>query len=401
MPAPGLIQKKRLKVRFILHRGACFEYHEAMSGIQPTYPPCIAETLERFWSHDETTVALHGTRRVAVAASGGVDSQALLFLMAAPGPHRPAWAPEVRAFHIEHGLRDGAEDLRVVGRLCDRLGVRLHKRKLSQNRIETAKGRIGSLEAALREERYRAFASMARQCKIERILTAHHRDDAAETLLLRLLRGSGLSGLGGMEVLSEMAGLSIARPLLDWSRKDLMATARSARIEWSEDPTNQDLAPMRNRVRHKILPMIEKQTDHPPASRILARTSRLLAREARVIEAVTAPLYDKYKISGSTDAIAGMETRKILAHQPPEILPYLLRRLWQDVMDSTYAPSMEHLDALADFVVQSDKAALHQMPENVVAYRDKSGRLWLYRKPRRQMSRDEIMRAIRSCSSES
>ncbi|MFW6303364.1 MAG: tRNA lysidine(34) synthetase TilS [Candidatus Sumerlaeota bacterium] len=364
-----------------------------MNGKEIPVSPSTSEAFERFWSSPDVKDTLEGYARVAVGASGGADSQALLFLMAAPGTQRPEWAPELVAFHIDHGLRDTAADRAVVEALCERLGLRLYVRRLSQKRLEKQRKATGSLEAALRSERYRAFASMARRSHCDMVVTAHHRDDVAETFMLRLLRGSGLNGLGGMECLTEIDGLLIGRPLLGWSREELRDLAKDAGLEWSEDPTNRDESPMRNRVRRKILPVIEQYTDHPPAARILARTARLLAREGRVLQAVARPLYEHHCLRISERQL-GLDLRAFREEAPDEMLPYLLRLLWCELLDTAYPPSLEHLDALADFAL-SGRNGLHQSDMNVVAMLDRGGRLWCYRKPRRRMSRQEIVASMR------
>ncbi len=175
-----------------------------------------------------------------LAVSGGPDSMAMLMLAAAAFPGRIAVAT------VDHGLRpEAAEELRMVAEHCRILGVPHHGLRPATP-IEGA-----SLQAQAREARYALLADQARAIGAAAILTAHHADDQAETFLMRAARGAGLSGLSGVRVRTEINGVPVLRPLLDWRRAELRQIVRRAEAPFVDDPANHD--PRHDRTRFRQL----------------------------------------------------------------------------------------------------------------------------------------------------
>jgi tRNA(Ile)-lysidine synthase len=209
--------------------------------------------------------------RIALAFSGGLDSsflfdEALRHL----GPAR------LVALHVDHGLQSASGDWAAwCLRLAGQSGVEARILKL-QGQPAPA----DSIEAWARGARYEALAQTCRELGIRCLLTAHHRDDQAETILLRLARGSGLEGLAGIEPSLRMQGVRIVRPLLDWPRAALEEEARKRGLSWLEDPSNADQRFARNAIRHEVLPALRKI--FPGADATLARAASHL-REARSV----------------------------------------------------------------------------------------------------------------------
>lgn len=187
--------------------------------------------------------------RVAVAASGGADSTALLALCAGLAG-RARVAPV--ALHVDHGLRpESPVDAASARDAAVRLGVPFEERRLS---IEPGTG----MPARAREARYRALAEMAAGHGAAWVLTAHHADDQLETLLLAIARGAGLDGLGGMPARREIApGVQVARPCLRIPRSGLRAACAALGLAWREDPGNGRDDTPRGRMRHAVLPALE------------------------------------------------------------------------------------------------------------------------------------------------
>ncbi|WP_375158773.1 tRNA lysidine(34) synthetase TilS [Bradyrhizobium sp. RDT46] len=211
---------------------------------------------------------------LVLAVSGGPDSVALMWL-AARWQRSLARAPLLTVVTVDHGLRQEAgREAREVKRLAAELG--LPHRTL---RWRGAKPKTG-LPAAAREARYRLLADAARAVGASHVLTAHTRDDQAETLLMRLLRGSGLAGLSAMAPLSERDGIVLARPLLDVPKSQLVATLKRAKIGFADDPTNRDTAFTRPRLR-ALLPLLAAEGGD---SRNLARLAARLARANAAVE---------------------------------------------------------------------------------------------------------------------
>jgi tRNA(Ile)-lysidine synthase len=194
--------------------------------------------------------------RLGLAVSGGPDSLALLLLAAAAFPGR------VAAATVDHGLRaaSGWEALHVED-VCNRLGC-AH----SILSVQVPGGPAG-LQGEARGVRYAALADWARAERIEMLATGHHLDDQAETLLMRLARGSGVAGLGGIRPVRSTEGLTIVRPLLGWTKAELIHLVARAGIEPVDDRSNRDARFDRTAARR----LIATQSFLDPAR--LARTA--------------------------------------------------------------------------------------------------------------------------------
>jgi tRNA(Ile)-lysidine synthase len=209
-----------------------------------------------------------------VGLSGGADSVALTHVLASLQRRRGF---RLVAAHLDHGLRPGSpDDAAFCHAFCETLGVPLRG---GSTRVRARAGREkGGLEQAARRERYSFLRRVKEDEGAAAIAVAHTQDDQAETLLLRLLRGAGASGLAGMRPRSA----DLVRPLLDVPRPRVLEHLRARGIAWREDPSNTDRAHLRNRVRHELLPYLE-QRFNPRIREALARTAALLADEASLI----------------------------------------------------------------------------------------------------------------------
>jgi tRNA(Ile)-lysidine synthase len=209
-----------------------------------------------------------GAPALVLAVSGGPDSIALMWL-AARWRRALARGPRLIAVTVDHDLRTEAQrEAREVKRLARSLD--LPHRTL---RWSGAKPKTG-LPAAAREARYRLLAQAARNSGASHILTAHTRDDQAETLLMRLLRGSGIAGLGAMARESGRDGVVLARPFLDVSKAQLIATLGRAKLGFADDPTNRDLSFTRPRLRALMPALAAEGGDARNLARLASRFAR-------------------------------------------------------------------------------------------------------------------------------
>ena len=224
-----------------------------------------AKSLFADWKHASGLV---------LAVSGGPDSIALMWL-AARWRRTLSRGPRLLAVTIDHGLRtESAREARDVKRLAHILGVPHRTMRWTGEKPKSG------LPAAARTARYRLLASAARANGASHILTAHTRDDQAETVLMRLLRGSGISGLSAMARESEREEMFIARPFLNISKSQLIATLEKAKIGYADDPTNRDVRFTRPRIRSVIEGLAAEGGD----ARNLARLAARLARANAAIE---------------------------------------------------------------------------------------------------------------------
>ena len=212
-------------------------------------------------------------RRVLVGFSGGLDSTVLLHMLASDDDTRRAG---LRAIHVHHGLHADADAWAThCQRTCDALGV---PQSIFQVEVDRASG-LG-LEGAARDARHRAFAEALDDDEI--LALAHHRDDQAETFLLRALRGAGVDGLAAMRPWRAHANGWLWRPLLHLPREALLNYALGHELRWLDDPANADLRFDRNFLRDQILPLLQERWPHASAS--LARSATLGAQATDLLD---------------------------------------------------------------------------------------------------------------------
>jgi tRNA(Ile)-lysidine synthase len=232
------------------------------------HAPSSVQQAKDLFAHWKAVPAL------VLAVSGGPDSLALMWL-AVRWRRALKQGPRLIAVTVDHGLRaEAAREARDVKRLAQALDVSHRTLRWTGTKPKTG------LPAAARAARYRLLAKAARASGATHILTAHTRDDQAETLLMRMLRGSGIAGLAAMARETERQGMWLARPLLDVPKSRLVATLGKAKIAFADDPTNRDMSFTRPRLRALMPALVEEGGD----SRNLARLATRLARANAAIE---------------------------------------------------------------------------------------------------------------------
>jgi tRNA(Ile)-lysidine synthase len=258
---------------------------------------------------------------VLVALSGGPDSTALLAALQALS--RAGLAGPVLACHVDHGLRPGSErDADHCAGLCARLGIPFVRR-----RVEVARGNV---QAQARKARYAALRQAAAAAGAAAIATGHTRSDQAETVILRLLRGSGARGLSGIPARRG----ALVRPLIDRSRAEVLAYLRGRGLPFLEDPSNAAPRYLRNRVRREVMPILSALA--PSAEEALARAADLLREDERALEA------------GARRLLAGapLAPRAALAAAPEAVRRRAVRRLWKAATGSRRGLDAGHVEAV-------------------------------------------------------
>jgi tRNA(Ile)-lysidine synthase len=272
-------------------------------------------------------VAGGGADRIALAVSGGPDSLALLLLAQAAFPGRLAAAT------VDHGLRpESRAEAEAVAGLCGELGV--------AHSVLTAKVEPAGqgLQSAARAARYAALARWMDDRGLGLLLTAHHCDDQAETLLMRLNRGSGVAGLAGVRAAGTVPGtggrIRLGRPLLGWRRSELGAIVDLAGVEAALDPSNEDDSYDRVRLRRRLG---EAAWLRPEA---LARSAALLAEAEAALEWTADRLFAERAMAGEEAVIL----------QPGGLPPELLRRLVLRCLRHFDPNANPRGEKLADFI---------------------------------------------------
>ena len=268
-----------------------------------------------------------------VALSGGADSTALLLSM-----HTLFTEGKIRglfAAHLNHGIRGetAMRDQRFCEALCERLQIPLATENADVPAYAKAHGQ--SLEQAAREVRYDFLERARVSFGASVIATAHHRDDQAETLLLNLIRGSGMTGLGGMKPRNG----SVIRPMLGISREQILAFLADANEAFCTDETNAEDSATRNRVRNELMPMME--TINPAIARTLCKTAELLAQDEAYLERMASDAETTILLGDGLD-------RKQLCALPTPIASRIVRKRVLQLSGSVSEADIRRVLALAD-----------------------------------------------------
>ncbi len=278
-----------------------------------------------------------GLRHVGLAVSGGVDSTALMHLAARWSQRVGRRAPALTVLTVDHGLRaESALECASVVRAAAALGLPAHVL-----RWEGAKPASG-VQAAARAARYDLLASYAHAHGLSAIATAHHLDDQAETLLMRLARGSGVDGLAAMPAATRWAGVILLRPLLDMPKARLGASLVQAGVSWIEDPSNASARYERNRLRHAW----QALEGLGFTAEALALTAARMRRAREALEAATDRFLDEH-VRLEAAGYARLPLPALMA-APEEIALRALGRLLIAVGGQAVAPRLARLEALAE-----------------------------------------------------
>jgi tRNA(Ile)-lysidine synthase len=287
-------------------------------------PDLVVRVLESC----RTTGLLTGARRVLVAVSGGADSLALLHCL-----HRirAALGVSLVAGHVDHGLRpDSASDAEFVASSCEHLGVACIVRRI---RVPASPG--GSLEGRARIARYEALRDVAREVGTDRTATGHTASDQAETLLFRLVRGTGPLGLSGIAFEREDG---MVRPLLCATRDEVRAWVAREGIAFRDDPTNLDPRHSRNRLRMEVLPVLRGM--NPRIDFALSRLAEESADLGEWIRESVAPLARHEEVG--VVRIARTDWEEL----PAALRPYAVVEAWRSLTGSPLGLSRTHLRAV-------------------------------------------------------
>ena len=242
-------------------------------------------------------INLENYSRIAVAFSGGLDSSVLLHSLVSI----PEFKEKVFAIHVNHGLSPNSKSwIKHCEKFCSGLGVNFIPLTIELENSKTN-------ENILRQARYEALFSCLKQGDV--LCTAHHQDDHIETILFRILRGTGIKGLAGIEKYSQMEGIDLIRPLISYSKKDLLDYADKFEVNWIEDESNEDLSISRNFIRKKVIPNL-KNDNWPEYKNSISYLSSK-AKEANEILDEIAYLDLKLCASESLDRLSILKIKEL------------------------------------------------------------------------------------------
>ena len=300
--------------------------------------------LERIASTIDRHGMLEPGETVLVAVSGGVDSVALLHALSRLAPR---WSVDLHVAHVDHGWRGeaSAADGRFVAAMAAGLGLPCTRSRIDDLETEPTTG-LGR-EGAAREARRELLTRIADAVGATRIALGHTANDQAETVLHHLTRGAGGAGLRGMPAVSER----FIRPMLDIRRADVLAYAGEHALTWREDASNANVRFSRNRIRHRVIPELE---------RINARAVEAIVRSAELaadLEAAVAPLLDgiwKDLRSPRDDGTIALRRAGLLDLEP-SLRRLVVRRAIRDARDDLEGIERVHIESVLSLLA-SDRA---------------------------------------------
>jgi len=282
--------------------------------------------------------------RVGLAVSGGADS---VFLLYALRELAPRWNLQLSVVHIEHGIRGDASDsdAEFVRHLAEEFGLPFYLHRADVPALPD------NLEQAARRVRLGFYRELLESGRLDRIATGHTRSDQAETVLYRVLRGSGLAGLAGILPVAEPG---LVRPLLELTRAEVEDWLCQRSITWREDATNQDRSYARNRLRHDILPLLA-ESFNPRLDEALANLATLAKDEERYWEAEI----DRLQPPAQEPLIISVST---LAGAPAAVARRLIRRFIQTVKGDLRQIEFAHVERILAMAQSSEGHDRVQIP---------------------------------------
>ena len=300
-----------------------------------------------------------------VACSGGADSLALLsatIFELRRSEHR------VIGVIVDHGLQEGSAE--HTARVVDQM-ARMGADETASIRVRVDSARVG-MEAGAREARYAALAQLATHFGARVVLLGHTRDDQAETVLLGLTRGSGGRSIAGMRRDFRRGGVHFVRPLLDVTREQTEAACRHEGLDFWVDPHNSDPRFLRARVRHDVLPMLERALG-PGVAATLARTAEQLRPDMEFLDDYAERLYDEAREELDGEPTAGLGVRVRASKVYP--MGWAMRtRVARLAALEAGCPADElfavHINAVADLLMYDAGQRQIQLPGHVTAYQD-------------------------------
>ena len=307
---------------------------------------------------------------VAVAVSGGADS---VFLLRALHHWHKTHSGDGKlvAVHVNHQLRGKAsdQDRQFVENLCRVLEV--------NSEFETVEPQLESsnhgkgLESSLRDLRYAAITKVASRCGARYVATGHNQNDQVETVLFRILRGTGIDGLKGIPQHRPLTeSITVVRPLLRYTREEILSELEALRQDYREDETNASHQFTRNQIRHATLPYLREQFDFDIDQSLLNLSARA-TEQADLIRSLADPVFDSaFSVEPGSISVDS----KLASSQNPELLKHCLRRAWTEAGFPTTDMTARKWIQLSELLLaeNSDDINQHQFPGNVSVARDGS-----------------------------
>ena len=308
--------------------------------------------------------------KVVAAVSGGPDSVALLCILK---ELNIKLCLDIGVAHLDHGLRsDSAKDLVFVRKLAQEMHFPFFSRVLSWKKI----GRRGSLEDQLRRLRYDFFFDVCRKIGAKKIALGHTRDDQAETVIMRILRGSGLYGLSAILPVRRQGALEIVRPMIEVSRKEVLDYLGRNNFSFRVDSTNLEDKFLRNKVRNKLLPLLEKEYN-PNIKEGLSNLALIVGADYAYLAGVSETLLKKKLIcQGRRSCSLALS---FLKEMDISLRRVSLRRIIESLCGDLRRLSFRHWQEIEDLIFKRPQGSQVHLPQGIALTKAKN-RLHIFKR---------------------
>ncbi|MCX5708193.1 MAG: tRNA lysidine(34) synthetase TilS [Candidatus Omnitrophica bacterium] len=292
---------------------------------------------------------------VAIGVSGGPDSLTLLYVLAGL---KKEFHLKLHVAHLDHMLRrDSGQDRKFVETVAHKLDLPFTSASINVKAI----AQKGSLEEICRNVRLGFLFKVSRNIKANKIALGHNLDDQAETVLMRLLRGSGLYGLAGILPKKEISGFTIVRPLIEVKRKEIAAYLKRKKLIPRIDPTNSQDIYFRNKIRHKLLPALEKDYN-PNIKEILSHTAESIANDYDFLNQVS---------NVAAKKLGAKINLKKFSRLHPSVQRMVLRKQIFRLKGSTRRIDFRHIREIEELISNRPVNSIVDLPGNIRAKKTK------------------------------
>lgn len=310
----------------------------------------------RFGRELELSSMIEAGDHVLVAVSGGVDSCVMLHLF---NLLKNKFEIKLTVSHINHKLRGKDSDLdeEFVRNMALKYGLKFKCRRIKSKSLK------GNVQSAARDNRYKMLSDIAKEVGANKIAFAHNKNDQAETVLLNLVRGSGLDGLSGMPSTRALeSGISIVRPMMLFTRAEILRFAKDKKIRYREDATNATTKYSRNRLRHLVIPELLKL--NPRVIDHIYDTSVRVSDDDGTLEDLSKNIFKSVKIDEKSGSFIKFK-RLSYKDQPKALRLRLIRHAYSSITGSTKDLKADHIMRIDQISISGEGRAEYRLPRGV------------------------------------
>jgi tRNA(Ile)-lysidine synthase len=301
--------------------------------------------------------------RIVIGVSGGPDSVALLYLL---NNLKKEFNLNLHIAHLDHMLRsDSHKDVQFVKKLAEKLSIPITVAQINVKRL----AKTGSLEEIARNARLGFFFKVGKDINANKIALGHNQDDQAETVLMRILRGTGLYGLSGILPKREISGFQVIRPLIEVTRSDIQAYLNKKKIKPRIDTSNLEDIYFRNRIRNKLLPLLEKEYNKN-IKEVLSNMAECVGFDYHYLNMASDKVIKRYKTKPSLEKLKRLH---------PAILRLVLRKSIFLIKGNTRRIVFQHIKEIEDLIYNRPINSIVDLPGNTSVIK-KKGRLSFYKR---------------------